>query len=346
MLVSTSKILHCPICRHNKLTLQADRANHGTDTVDDGLLLCIACGESFPIRHGIPILLRRDLLISEADTRFADLDRTSRQKVLQRQWHDRAHLDEADYKLASYCSETLFAYFLYYQMREIESFLRGQRYERIASSCSGHGFELEFLSLFGKQIFAFDISCPSLLKTVEMGRKLGVSVEAICCDAEDLPLQDGQFDLVLTHHSLHHLANPWRGLQESVRISRRHCVFFEPAKGVMRSVITKLGLKPRIEESGNVVYEFGKAELEEFCHRYGLQLRLFRKDLITGPVHEPKFFRRLDSLGISLAICHLVRLGNFLAGSLLGTKCSVVIEKEAAFKTEETADAVCPVSRS
>lgn len=343
MRASTCEILRCPVCRRGKLRLD----NAGRLTVDDGHLSCVECAETFPVRSGIPIFLRGDLLVSQTDSRFQDLDKDSRQKVLQRQWHDVAHMEETDFKQTSYFSTGLFARLLYYQLSDMETILRGQRFSTIANVCSGHGHELEFLSLFGEHVVALDISWASLLKTVEMGRKIGVSVEGICCDAEDLPLQDDQFDLVLTHHSLHHLANPWRGVEEIVRISRGSSIFFEPAKGITRRVVTMLGLKPEVEESGNIVYEFGKNEVEKFCRDRGLQLRHFHKYLVTGPAHEPASFPKLDRLGISALILSLVKASNLLLGNWLGTKCSVVIEKTAApFEARATAASTYAVGGS
>ena len=342
MRASTCEMLRCPVCRRGKLRLDSGQQN-----ADDGYISCIECSETFPVQSGIPIFLRGELLLSQTDLRFQDLDEDSRQKVLQRQWHDIAHMDETDFKQASYFSRGLFARLLYYQLSAMETVLRGKHFVKIANVCSGHGHEIEFLSLFGEDIVAFDISWASLLKTVEMGRKIGLSVEGICCDAEYLPVRDDQFDLVLTHHSLHHLANPWRGVEEIVRISRGSSIFFEPAKGITRRVVTMLGLKPEVEESGNVVYEFGRDEVLEFCRDRGLQLRRFDKYLVTGPAHEPKSFPKLDRLGISDLIFSMVKTSNLLIGGWLGTKCSVVIEKPAVpSKVERMAASSCAVGGS
>jgi len=293
------------------------------------------------VRSGIPIFLRDELLASPGDARFEKLDSDSRQKVHQRQWHDVAHMDEGDYKESSYYSKGLFACLLYYQLREAEVALRGQRYGRMANICSGHGFELEFLSLFGERIIAFDISWMSLRKTIARGLKLGVAVEGICCDVEELPVVDSAFDLVLTHHSLHHLAHPWHGLEEMARITSRHCMFFEPAKGFTRNVITGLGLKPKVEESGNLVFEFSRKELECFCSDHGLRIVNFNKCLVTGAAHEPAWFRRFDKIGISPTLGSVIKMGNKLFGNALGTKCSALIEKTViSDKPRSTAAAV------
>jgi len=201
------------------------------------------------------------------------------------------------------------------------------RYSRIANICCGHGFELDYLSLLSKNVIVADISPKSLHKAITTARKLDIQVEALCCDAENLPLRDGSCDLVLTHHSLHHLAHPMAGVEEMVRVSNSRIAFFEPAKGLMRNLVRASGLKPRVEESGNLVYEFSRKEVRELCRRTGAELRYFRKCLITGPTSEPKMFTRLDASRISPAICSGIAVANRLLGRMIGTKCSVVINK-------------------
>src|SRR4051794_38785246 len=50
-----------------------------------------------------------------------------------------------------------------------------------------------------------DIS-PGMLEALsENAARLGLQVETGACDAEDLPFEDGSFDLVLGHAVLHHL---------------------------------------------------------------------------------------------------------------------------------------------
>jgi ubiquinone/menaquinone biosynthesis C-methylase UbiE len=226
-----------------------------------------------------------------------------------------------------YKSRALFAYLLHYQLKEVEELLAGGRYRRIANLCSGHGFELEYLSQFGKNIMALDISWNSLRRARENGRALGMNIEAICCDAENLPLRDNSFDFVLTHHSFHHLPQPLLGLGEMARISSYRMAFFEPAQGMMRTVVRKLGFKPEVEASGNHVYEFGRHEIEKFCGQHNLTLRHFHKCLITGPASEPSWFRRMDASKITPVVCGLISLANRGLGNVIGTKCSVVLEK-------------------
>jgi ubiquinone/menaquinone biosynthesis C-methylase UbiE len=65
-----------------------------------------------------------------------------------------------------------------------------------------------------------DIS-PGMLTTLQANaRKLGIDVDARACDAEDLPFEDGSFDLVFGHAVLHHLPDLDRAFSEFRRVLR------------------------------------------------------------------------------------------------------------------------------
>lgn len=325
MRVETLRLLRCPKCRRGNL--------HATQSVGsviyEGFLQCDACDEKFPVQNGVPVFLPATVLKSSTDPRFAELDEGARQKVLQREWHDQAHMDHADgYKQSTYTDRSLFAFLLYYQLREVKTILAARQYSVIANVCCGQGFELEYLSLLGKHVIAADISLKSVQRAVAKGEKLNIIVDGICCDAESLPLRDSTCDLVITHHSLHHLANPIGGLEEMVRVSSGTIALFEPAKGIMRYLVRAIGLKPTVEESGNTVYEFGFNELRQLCRSKGVRLRYLRKSLVTGPTNEPAAFKRLDEIGLTSTLSSGITIANRLVGRLVGTKCSVVIDKE------------------
>jgi ubiquinone/menaquinone biosynthesis C-methylase UbiE len=63
-----------------------------------------------------------------------------------------------------------------------------------------------------------DIS-PGMLDALQANaERLGIDADAIACDAEALPFDDGSFDLVLGHAVLHHLPNLQRAFGEFRRV--------------------------------------------------------------------------------------------------------------------------------
>lgn len=324
MRVETLRLLRCPTCKRGELQSCGQQG----PVIIDERLRCKACNQQFPVEDGIPIFLPEALLAASSTASFSSVDESTRQKVLQREWHDRAHMDKGDgYKQTAYAGSGLFSFLLYYQLREVQPVLATKAYSMIANVCCGQGFELEYLSLLGKNIIVADISPKSVQRAIRLGESLGLCVDGICCDAENLPLRDDACDLVITHHSLHHLAKPMSGMEEMVRISSGTVAFFEPAKGVVRSLVRAIGLKPAIEESGNKVYEFGYRELCSFCEQHGVTLRYFRKSLVSGPTTEPIAFKRLDKTPVTPLLCTGITTANRLFGRVIGTKCSVVMDK-------------------
>lgn len=51
------------------------------------------------------------------------------------------------------------------------------------------------------------------------------SVPCVCAAAEDLPFDDGEFDAAMAILTVHHWENPFQGLAEMKRVSRRQVVF-------------------------------------------------------------------------------------------------------------------------
>jgi len=65
-----------------------------------------------------------------------------------------------------------------------------------------------------------DISPGMLATLADNARAIGVDVEAVAADAEELPFEDQSFDLVLGHAVLHHLPAPDRAFAEFHRVLR------------------------------------------------------------------------------------------------------------------------------
>jgi ubiquinone/menaquinone biosynthesis C-methylase UbiE len=71
-----------------------------------------------------------------------------------------------------------------------------------------------------REAVATDIS-PGMLEALQANaQRIGVAVETVACDAEDLPFDDGSFDLVLGHAVLHHIPHLDRAFAEFRRVLR------------------------------------------------------------------------------------------------------------------------------
>ena len=71
-----------------------------------------------------------------------------------------------------------------------------------------------------RKVTATDIA-PGMLRALETNAtELGLDVETVLTDAEELPFEDGAFDLVLGHAVLHHIPDLDRAASEFMRVLR------------------------------------------------------------------------------------------------------------------------------
>jgi len=96
------------------------------------------------------------------------------------------------------------------------------RFERALEIGAGTGyFSLNLLQAgVVESVTATDISSGMLDRLAATASSLGLEVETVCADAEQLPLADSSFDLVLGHAVLHHLPSLDRALSEFHRVLR------------------------------------------------------------------------------------------------------------------------------
>src|SRR5436190_9455520 len=95
-----------------------------------------------------------------------------------------------------------------------------RRYDRVLEVGCGTGFFLlnMWQAGFVERAAACDISPGMLEACGRTAAELGCDVELRAGDAEALPYDDGEFDLVVGHAFLHHLPDPAAALAEFLRV--------------------------------------------------------------------------------------------------------------------------------
>ena len=307
----------CPLC-------------HGDLRVEDQLLMCRACGQSYPILDGIPVLLM-DAALSQHDEmdhghsihgKGADPTR----KAAQAMHFDRAVGEEFEIR-RPHGTPRLYQFLLREKLkravRPIGPHLVGAS---ALTVCGGSGMDAEFLARAGARVVATDISLGAARRTRERARRYGLDVTPIVADVEHLPFGEKAFDLVLVHDGLHHLEAPFVGLAEMARVARRWVSATEPAQAAATRVAVRMGFALEREAAGNSVARLRPDDVADALRIAGFRALTTERYAMYYPPTPGRVFQLLSG-GATFSISKRGwRIGNALVGRF-GNKMIVVAER-------------------
>lgn len=87
----------------------------------------------------------------------------------------------------------------------------------------------EILARAGAEVVCEDISLGAAKRAPERARRHEVMVAPVVADVERPPFADRNLDPAYVHDGLHHLARPYVGLAEMLRVAGRAVSITEPA---------------------------------------------------------------------------------------------------------------------
>lgn len=312
--------MRCPVC------------NGGLVSTDE--LACAACGRTYPLADGIPVLLPDPQLSAHDEidhlhaghAHVANADPTRTHKAAQAEHFDRAVAEEFEIT-RPHGTDRLYRFLVREKLRRALGPIRsGLRGTSALTVCGGSGMDAEFLARAGARVVSSDISLGASRRVRERCRRYGVEITPVVADVEHLPFEDQAFDLVLVHDGLHHLDRPDVGLAEIARVSRRWVSVTEPARSAATNLAVRVGLALQREEAGNVVARLSPAEVASSLRARGFR-PLVADRYAMYYRHEPGPVSEILSRRYIFPIVRTGwRLGNSVLGRV-GNKMVVVAER-------------------
>ncbi|MGA1146104.1 MAG: class I SAM-dependent methyltransferase [Candidatus Nanopelagicales bacterium] len=158
-------------------------------------------------------------------------------------WHDPklANVVYHDWEASTYDDKWSISYderCIDYARDLFDQTLAGARWSTVDSALEvggGTGFFLLNLMQSGvaRRGTVTDISAGMVAQAVRNGRELGLDVTGNVADVEELPFEDGEFDLVVGHAFLHHIPDVDAALREIMRVLKpgaRFMICGEPTR--------------------------------------------------------------------------------------------------------------------
>lgn len=239
--------------------------------------------------------------------------------------------DELEITRPHWCGR-LFNFLINYKLNEgIKNidFRGGNRFA--LDVCCGSGIDVEYLAKKGAAVVALDYEVEGIRRTVERAKRYGLEVCPVIGDANNLPFKDSVFYLSFINDGLHHLPDPFKGIDEMCRVSSDKLVIIEPAFSILTRLAVKLGLSVDYEENdNNYVYRFKESELIKRAKENGFKKIRVERFLLWHP-HAPfKWFYMFNN-GILFGIFFIIfKVVNLLFGWWLGNKIIFVAQKNTS----------------
>lgn len=172
----------------------------------------------------------------------------------------------------------------------------------------GLGTDLFYLKRYADAKFhCTDISSQNVTIT----KKSFPDVEAETADTEALPFPDEHFDFAVVCDSLHHMARPYMGIYEMLRVAREGVCIIEPHDCLLTRTATRFGLMQEFEEAGNYVLKLSRHDIARLA-------RSFRLKCASTSVFATDFgiFERLP-MSLRQVFCPVFKFGTSLLNAVV-----------------------------
>jgi ubiquinone/menaquinone biosynthesis C-methylase UbiE len=138
-----------------------------------------------------------------------------------------------------------------------------------------------------------DISPEFLRCSIVRSKKYNFNFDAIVGDAENLPIISKSFDYGLVDGGLHHLPNPYLGIQELSRISRKGIIIIDSFKSKLTNFLVKFDISSNTE-CGVPINRFNKIILLKSLKELGFNDIKLKCFYIYMRTKTPKIYKIFD----------------------------------------------------
>jgi len=224
----------------------------------------------------------------------------------------------------------LFNYLVYYKIETgLKDIFFSKENKLVLDMCCGSGIDVEYLAKKGAMVVALDYDAEGIKRTVERAKRYGFKVYPVIGDANNLPFKDDVFFLSFINDGLHHLPNPFKGIDEMCRVSKNKLVIIEPAFSLLTRIAVKFGLSVDFEEhDNNYVYRFREDELKKRVLARGFEKYKTTRYLLWHPHMPFKWFYAFNNIILFSIFIIIFKFTNLLFGWWLGNKISFVAYKK------------------
>lgn len=216
---------------------------------------CTQCGQGYPIIDGIPVFA----IVRDDDHKFEQAGRSF--DGPEEAWEiERPH-----------GAPLLYGWLMCEKFRRSIDGIEDAVYGEIALVvCAGSGMDAEFLARSGARVIAADLSLPAVQRARERALRQNIHLTPIVADVEALPFPDRGVGMTYVHDGLHHLRNPYVGLQEMGRVASRAVSINEPARALVTNIAILAGIASEREEPGNRVERLDPGLVQVLLRQAGL----------------------------------------------------------------------------
>ena len=157
----------------------------------------------------------------------------------------------------------------------------------------GEGVLSILMAREGYKVSAVDISKPNIKVAKQKAKEMGVDVEFIIGDAENVPFADDSFDVVVSSHVLEHLPDMNKGLQEIKRLSDTAVIAVPTCLG-LSSISVLGGASPWRLSMKTPLFFKGLAKLLDSLGKDGVMDTCYQgKEEFPHPWFFPKKFEEI-----------------------------------------------------